>query len=140
MTSKAFKELSSIRRLTDIAEDRERQLDEFRDKITRLKGLGYDFEKIQCSQMSDRVSEDVVRLCELEERFLREVRELNELIERIGNNLKALSKQEYYAVLYKRFIRFKEIHVIAREMFYSERWIYVLMKEALTEYEERFLS
>lgn len=140
MTNLAYKELMSIRWITEIAAERERELNEFRDKISRIKGLGSGMEKVQCSQMSDRVSEDVIRLCELEERFVREVRELNETIERVSNNLKKLSKDEYYTVLYKRFIRFKEIHVIAREMHYSERWVYQLIKMALAEYEERFCN
>lgn len=122
-----------------IESDRE-HLAELRASLDGVGAITYDKPTVKSSPRNDGMAKMMARLERAENRLLRHLAERAEECERIRWQIAGMDNPAHGAILTKRYLDGETIPEIAREMHYSEDWLYKLSAEALQRFYELYLG
>ena len=135
MTAKEY--LKKIRFLDIKINQKIKELDELRTMSQAVRGIDYSKECVQTSLSSGANFEKaILRISELERMLDTEIDYLVDLKHKIINQIQSLDNRNYAEILYKRYIEFKRLELIAVELGYSYNRIRHLHGEALKYFDK----
>ena len=135
MTAKEY--LKKIRLLDIKINQKVKELDELRSMSQAVRGIDYSKECVQTSLSSGaNFEKSVIRISELERLLDREIDYFVDLKHKIINQIQSLDNRNYADILYKRYIEFKRLELIAVELGYSYNRIRHLHGEALKYFDK----
>lgn len=117
----AFEYLDSYKKADVAAQQLELELYNLRAQV-EYRG-GSDGEKVQTSAAGDTLAVFVVRIIELEQRYATERERLLALRAEIVRSIQSLPNVAHSDLLYRRYVEYKSLRQIAREMQYSPEYI-----------------
>lgn len=133
MTAKKY--LSEVQRLQTIIEQKQERIKEIRESASTVRGIRFDLEKVQGSGRTDKVGDSVAKIIDLETEVENDMISIiyrkHEIIEQIH----ALGNYRYIQLLYKRYIEFKRLQIVAAEMDFTYEYVLELHKKALKAFE-----
>ena len=135
MTAKEY--LKKIRFLDIKINQKIKELDELRTMSQAVRGIDYSKECIQISLPTGANFEKaILRISELESLLDAEIDYFVDLKHKIINQIQSMNNQGYTEILYKRYIEFKRLELIAVELGYSYNRIRHLHGEALKYFDK----
>lgn len=133
MTAKEY--LSEVQRLQTIIEQKQERIKEIRESASTVRGVRFDLEKVQGSGRTDKIGDSVAKIIDLETEVENDMISIiyrkHEMIEQIH----ALGNYRYIQLLYKRYIEFKRLQIVAAEMDFTYEYVLELHKKALKAFE-----
>lgn len=133
MTAKEY--LSEVQRLQTIIEQKQERIKEIRESASTVRGVRFDLEKVQGSGRTDKIGDSVAKIIDLETEVENDMVSIiyrkHEMIEQIH----ALGNYRYIQLLYKRYIEFKRLQIVAAEMDFTYEYVLELHKKALKAFE-----
>lgn len=133
MTAKEY--LSQLKyldiKLNDKISERERLIS-LATKVTP----SYSADPVSTSGTPDKISNIVVMLQELEEDTEYTMAKMVKQKRAILAKLESMDNYKYYQLLYKKYVEYKDLAVVAKEMVYSYRVIVNMHGKALKEFEK----
>ena len=128
--------LKQVEMLDVKIDQRIKQIDDLRQMAVAGKGIDYSKDKIQTSVSGDAISETVIKYIELENELNKQIDEFVDLKNKIINEVQSLEDVEHVKLLYKRYIEYKSLKVIAVEMKYTYAYARTLHGRALQEFSK----
>ncbi len=133
MTAKEY--LSEVQRLQTIIEQKQERIKEIRESVSTVRGVRFDLEKVHGSGRTDKIGDSVTKIIDLETEVENDMISIiyrkHEIIEQIH----ALGNYRYIQLLYKRYIEFKRLQIVAAEMDFTYEYVLELHKKALKAFE-----
>ena len=126
--------LKQVEMLDVKIDQRNKQIDDLRQMAVAGKGIDYSKDKIQTSVSGDAISEIVIKYVELENELNKQIDEFVDLKNKIIGEIQSLEDVDYVKLLYKRYIEYKSLKVIAVEMKYTYAYARTLHGRALQEF------
>lgn len=115
-----------------------KQASDLREITAAGKGIDYSKDKVQTCVSSDALSENVIRYISLENEINRRIDEFVDLKNQIINQIQELKDANHMQILYKRYVEYKRLEVIAVEMNYTYPYIRTLHGHALQDFERTY--
>lgn len=110
-------------------------------KFDGVLGIDYSGDKVQSSPKGDApFTKSVERIIDLEKEIDDMIDQYVNLKDQIINEIQSLSNVTYIEILYKRYIKYKRLEVIAVELGYSYQYVRVMHGYALQEFENAVLK
>lgn len=110
-------------------------------KFDGVLGIDYSGDKVQSSPKGDApFTKSVERIIDLEKEIDDMIDQYVNLKDQIINEIQSLSNVTYIEILYKRYIKYKKLEVIAVELGYSYQYVRVMHGYALQEFEKAVLK
>lgn len=110
-------------------------------KFDGVLGIDYSGDKVQSSPKGDApFTKSVERIIDLEKEIDDMIDQYVNLKDQIINEIQSLSNVTYIEILYKRYIKYKRLEVIAVELGYSYQYVRVMHGYALQEFEKAVLK
>jgi len=103
------------------------------------KGITYDKDKVQTS-VSDKVIDDISKLIDIDNIYMKTIREYHEKRNLIISQIYGLTIQNHIDVLEKVYLSDKPLEICADEMGYTYDRVRHIHIEALKAFEELFLD
>lgn len=132
MTAKKY--LRQIEKLDRCIRQKE---NEYYALLDATGGISYG-ERVQTSQKGDSLEKRVIAVMELEEEINDSITSFILLRHRIIDEIQELTVTKHIDVLFKRYVQYKSLEVIAVEMNYSYPYIKELHMCALKEFERTY--
>ena len=129
---KAKDYLKQVELLDEKIDQRNKQIDDLRQMAVAGKGIDYSKDKIQTSVSGDAISEIVIKYIDLENDLNKQIDEFVDLKNKIINEIQSLKDINYVKLLYKRYIEYKRLEVIAVEMNYCRNLIKFIHNHTLS--------
>lgn len=120
-----------------INQDIER-LQEMKADAMSTGSIDYSRERVQTSPIGDKLCSDVSRYIAFDEEINAEIDRFVDAKERIIKEIRGLRDVNYVQVLYKVYVQFKKVKVVAQEMNKSYSYTIDLHGKALTAFEEKY--
>lgn len=140
MTAKEY--LLDLRKLKRKTENRMKQCENIRDKITFLQGIDYSKDRVQTST-KDQLSEAMATLLDLETETISLIEKYQCMYDEGVKRINGLSRKEYVDILTMRYLEDdyekRKFEHIACEIGYSYVRTCHMHGEALQEFERKFL-
>lgn len=137
MTAKEY--LNQLRKLMLKTNNKIRQCEDLRSKITFLQGIDYSKDKVQTSA-KDQLSETMAVLLDLEDETLGYIEKYSVMYNEAINMINSLSRKEYIEIIKMRYLendtRKRKFEHIACEINYSYVRTCHMHGEALQEFEK----
>lgn len=133
---KAKDYLKQVELLDEKIDQRNKQIYDLRQMAVAGKGIDYSKDKIQTSVSGDAISEIVIKYIDLENDLNKQIDEFVDLKNKIINEIQSLKDINYVKLLYKRYIEYKRLEVIAVEMNYTYTYVRTLHGQALQEFDK----
>ena len=133
MTAKEY--LQQIKMLDAKAKNSRDRAESIRESIQRVKAVSYSDTKTRTAQ-GERTAGKLGRLEELESQAVKDVIELEEKKAEMAEKINALSNPLHVRLLYLRYVKLMDWEEIAEEMGFTERHIYRMHGNALTEFKK----
>lgn len=118
-----------------INQDIER-LEELKADAMSTGGIDYSRDRVQTSQVGDRLCSDVSRYVAFDEEINAEIDRFVDAKEQIIREIRELHNVNYVQVLYKVYVQFKTVKVASQEMRKSYSHTVSLHNQALKAFEE----
>ena len=126
-------------KLLDMKIDQKLKQKEDLRQITQATGaLDYSKDRVQTSPSGDSLSNAVIKYLSLEEEIDRQIDQFVDLKNQIINQIQGLKDVNYVQVLFKRYVEYKKLEVIAVEMDYTYPYVRALHGYALQEFERTY--
>jgi hypothetical protein len=110
-------------------------------KFDGISGIDYSGDKVQSSSNGDAPFTKIVeRIIDIEKEIDDMIDQYVNLKHQIINEIQSLPNVTYIDVLYKKYIEYKRLEVIAVEMNYSYQYVRVMHGYALQEFEKAVLK
>lgn len=138
MTAKEY--LQQLRMLDIKIRHRKEQVEELRALAMCSGSFASDGDRVQTSGSGDRMSEQVARYVDLQAEVEEIIRGYTERKDRIIREIHELSDARYVEVLFKRYVEFKRLDVIASEMGYTYEWIRMVHGHALQAFSRKYFE
>lgn len=138
MTAKEY--LQQLRMLDIKIRHRKEQVEELRALAMCSGSFAGDGDRVQTSGSGDRMSEQVARYVDLQAEVEEMIRGYTEKKDRIIREIHELSDARYVEVLFKRYVEFKRLDVIASEMGYTYEWIRMVHGHALQAFSREYFE
>ena len=117
-----------------IQQDLER-LEEMKHSASGMRAIRYDTDKVQVSP-ADRMSADIARYIDFNERINREIDKFTNAKEKIINQIQGMTNPDHIKVLFKIYVQYKSISDIADEMGIACRTVVKKHSKALRQFED----
>ena len=101
-------------------------------------GIDYSRERVQTSHSGDPLGGLVTRYVALNEEINAEIDEFAAIRHRVIKEIQSLNNGDYIRVLFKMYVQYKSLKVIAGEMGRSYSYVRETHNKALTEFENRY--
>lgn len=110
-------------------------------KFDGISGIDYSGDKVQSSPKGDALfTKSVERIIDLEKEIDNMIDQYVDLKHQIINEIQSLSNTTYIDILFKKYVEYKRLEVIAVEMSYSYQYVRVMHGYALQEFEKTVLK
>lgn len=137
---KAKEYLQQLKRLDELINQKNKEIDDLRHKATSVSGIDYSKDKVQTSPSGDApYANIVVRIIDLNAEVNAEIDRFIDEKHKIINQIQQLQNVEEMTVLHKRYIEYLSFERIAVDMNYTIRNIYFIHGRALQNFEKMFL-
>ena len=124
-------------KLLDVKIDQKlKQVGDLRQMAQATGALDYSKDMVQTSAFGDSMSNAVIRYLSLEEEVDQQIDQFVDLKNQIINQIQALKDVNYVQVLFKRYVEYKALEVIAVEMGYTYQYVRILHGHALQDFEK----
>lgn len=138
MSAKEY--LQQIHRLDTIINQKLKELDDLRIKLTSVGSFDYSKERVQTSLSGDAPFVRTIEQIDcLEEEINTEIDKLARERHNIINQIQSLKNANETSVLHKRYVEFLTFERIAVDMDYTMRNIYFIHGKALQHFAQMFL-
>lgn len=132
--------LQQLQWMDTVINQKIKELDDLCIKLKSIKSFDYSKERVQTSPSGDAPFVGIIeRMDCLEKEINIEIDKFTCEKHKIINQIQGLSNGKYVKVLYKRYVEFKQIEVIAKELGYTKRHSERLHNQALLEFEKNYL-
>lgn len=138
MTVKEY--LEQIKTLDIKIDQKQKQLDELRLKAYGDKSPSIGKSLIQSSPNGDQMESSVVRYVDLEHEIEVMIDNYTDTKNRIINEIHMLNNNLFIQLLFKRYVEYKQLDVIAIEMNYTEDYIRHVHGNALEAFRTKVLN
>ena len=130
-----------LKQLDDRIDQDYRALDELRQLAFSIGSVDYSRQRVRTSLPSSSPFEDAAaKLCAASCALDKEIDEYVDLKRLITGQIRHLENEISAGVLYRRYVEYKPLEVIADEMGYSYSHLRHLHGRALEEFERRYLQ
>ncbi len=137
---KAKEYLQQLQRLDVMINQKIKEIDDLRLSAKSVSSLDYSKERVQTSPSGDAPFVKLIgRIAELEAEINAEIDTFVDKKHKIINQIQTLNNSKYIEVLYKKYVEFKRLEVIADEIGYTYQYIVLLHGQALKEFSRKFL-
>lgn len=110
-------------------------------KFDGVSAIDYSGDKVQSSPKGDApFTKSVERIIDLEKEIDNMIDQYVDLKHQIINEIQSLSNTTYIDILFKKYVEYKRLEVIAVEMSYSYQYVRVMHGYALQEFEKTVLK
>ena len=137
MTAKQY--LSQISRLNKMIANKLTEIYQLKSMASNISVLN-EVDKVQTSGSKDRIGDMVCEIVDLEKEANEYIDIYTDLRRKIIMQIDAKPNENYYKVLFAKYIEEKTFEVIAEEMEYSWRQIIRIHGDALAEFERIYGS
>lgn len=135
MTTKDY--LNQISRLNRMINNKLTEITQLRELSCSISAIGNE-EKVISSSDSDKIGSTYAKIDEMERNLDNMIDEYIEKKNLIIGQIDSIENEDYYNILFSRYIEKKTFEVIATEMKYSWRQIIRLHGKALKAFEEKY--
>ena len=134
---KAKEYLQQLQKLDIIINQKLQELDELK-KMGGIKCIDCTMEKVQSSQKHCATFENVlIKIIDMENEINTDIDKLVNKRHCIINQINELQNVQYIEILYKRYVEYKDLKKIAKEMEYTYDYIRKIHVKALQNFEKR---
>lgn len=135
MTTKDY--LNQISRLNRMINNKLTEITQLRELSCSISAIGNE-EKVISSSDPDEIGSTYAKIDEMERNLDKMIDEYIEKKNLIIGQIDSIENEDYYNILFSRYIEKKTFEVIATEMKYSWRQIIRLHGKALKAFEEKY--
>lgn len=123
--------------MDDCIGQNQEMLDELRQMASGIDSIDYSKQRVKTGAPARSPVEDIVmKLHEVSHALMKEIAEYVNLKQLIVSQIRSLENEVYSRVLYKRYVKYKPLDIIADEMGYSHSHLRHLHGWALKEFEK----
>lgn len=133
---KAKEYLQQLRLFDEKLKQDKKDAEELKLRATTIKGVDYSSNKVQMSTSHTSLSDNIVRYMNLEEQIESQTWEFLQFKHQIINQIQELDDAKYLNVLFKHYVEYKKLDIIAKEMKYTYVYIRELHGKALKAFEK----
>ncbi len=133
---KAKEYLQQLRLFDEKLKQDKKDAEELKLRATTIKGVDYSSNKVQMSASHTSLSDNIVRYMNLEEQIESQTWEFLQFKHQIINQIQELDDANYLNVLFKHYVEYKKLDIIAKEMKYTYVYIRELHGKALKAFEK----
>lgn len=128
--------LQQLKRLDTVINQKIKELGDLRSMSTSTGGFDYSKERVQSSPSGDAsFVKPVLRMIELEQEINAEIDRFVDEKHEIINQIQALQNPKHIDILYKHYVEFKRLEIVAVEMNFTYQYIVELHGTALKEFQ-----
>ena len=133
---KAKEYLRQLQRLDTMINQKIKELGDLRLMSQSVGGIDYSKERVQSSPSGDApFVKPVLRMIELEQKINAEIDRFVDEKHEIINQIQALQNPKHIDILYKYYVEFKRLEIVAVEMNFTYQYIVELHGTALKEFQ-----
>lgn len=133
---KAKEYLQQLQRLNTMINQKIKELGDLRLMSQSVGGIDYSKERVQSSPSGDApFVKPVLRMIELEQEINAEIDRFVGEKHEIINQIQALQNPKHIDILYKHYVEFKRLEIVAVEMNFTYQYIVELHGTALKEFQ-----
>lgn len=133
---KAKEYLQQLQRLDTMINQKIKELGDLRLMPQSVDGIDYSKERVQSSPSGDApFVKPVLRMIELEQEINAEIDRFVDEKHEIINQIQALQNPKHIDILYKHYVEFKRLEIVAVEMNFTYQYIVELHGTALKEFQ-----
>ena len=133
---KAKEYLQQLQRLDTVINQKIKELGDLRLKSQSAGSIDYSKERVQSSPSGDApFVKPVLRMIELEQEINAEIDRFVDEKHEIINQIQALQNPKHIDILYKHYVEFKRLEIVAVEMNFTYQYIVELHGTALKEFQ-----
>lgn len=136
---KAKEYLQQLQKLDIVINQKLQELYELK-KLQDIKAIDYTKEKVQSSRQNGANFETIlIKIIDMENEINDEIDRFIDKKHRMINQIQNLDNTKYMQVLYKRYVEYKRLEMVACEMAYTLQYVVLLHGQALKDFEQNFL-
>lgn len=136
---KAKDYLKRLRKLDVVIKQKKHELTDLRKEAQCVSGIDYSREKVQSSHSSEAPFVPATeKIIELEKEINAEIKHFVEEKHMIISQIQGLNDPRHIDMLYKRYVEFKRLEMIAAEMDYTCQYARELHGSALQDFEKTY--
>lgn len=133
---KAKEYLQQLQRLDTMINQKIKELGDLRLMSQSVGGIDYSEDRVQSSPSGDApFVKPVLRMIELEQEINAEIDRFVDEKHEIINQIQALQNPKHIDILYKHYVEFKRLKIVAVEMNFTYQYIVELHGTALKEFQ-----
>jgi hypothetical protein len=139
MTAREY--LQQLQKLNMLINQKTNELEDLHALSTSVSGVDYSKDRVQTSTSADAPFVKIInKIITIDEEVKEEIDSLARKKHKIINQIQALNNPKYIEILYKHYVEFKRLEVVAVEMNYSIRNIYFIHRKALQIFQSKYLT
>lgn len=136
---KAKEYLQQLQRLDTVINQKIKEVDDLRLKSRSVGSIDYSKERVQTSPSGDAPFVKLIRrIIDLEEEINAEIDAFVDEKHKIINQIQGLQNSKYIEVLYKHYVEFKRLEVVAVEMNFTYQYVVELHGYALKDFQTTY--
>ena len=136
---KAKEYLQQLQRLDTVINQKIKELGDLRLMSQSVGGIDYSKERVQSSPSGDATFvKPVLRMIELEQEINAEIDRFVDEKHKIINQIQGLKNSKYIEILYKHYVEFKRLEVVAVEMNFTYQYVVELHGYALKDFQTTY--
>lgn len=136
---KAKEYLQQLQRLDTVINQKIKEVDDLRLKSRSVGSIDYSKERVQTSPSGDAPFVKLIgRIIDLEAEINAEIDAFVDEKHRIINQIQALKNSKYIEILYKHYVEFKKLEVVAVEMNFTYQYVVELHGYALKDFQTTY--
>lgn len=116
------------------------QVSELRQMAMSSGAIDYSKDRVQSFPTGDGLSNSVIRYVALEEEIDKQIDQFVDMKNLIINQIQGLKDVNHMKILFKRYVEFKRLEVIAVEMNYTYQYTREMHGYALAEFQRTYTN
>ena len=129
--------LCQIKILDTKIKQKQEQYNQLYESTHSVGAVRYDREPVQTSRTNDAIERSIIRYLEVEEEIKDETLNLQKTKHKIINEIQELDDDRFINLLYKKYVEYKPMNMIAEEMCYSYDYVKELHRNSLKAFEDK---
>ena len=129
--------LCQIKILDTKIKQKQEQYNQLYESAHSIGAVRYDREPVQTSKTNDAIERSIIRYLELEEEIKDETLNFQKTKHKIINEIQELDDDRFINLLYKKYVEYKPMNMIAEEMCYSYDYVKELHRNSLKAFEDK---
>ena len=136
---KAKEYLKKLKRLDTVITQKICELDDLRSMSTGIGGIDYSKDRVQTSPSADAPFAKIVnRIADLNDEINQEIDTFTDEKHKIINQIQGLQDSKHIDILYKRYVEFKRLEIVAVEMNFTYQYVVEVHGYALREFQRTY--